>query len=80
MTGSFGYLSIPVLQTLHFIHNKKICMKRLQDFYIIANTVVRYYLVEFFSSIQQFSGKVISFYNNGLGIGKTLYLLFPLIF
>ena len=51
MTGCFGYLSIPVLQTLHFIHDKEISMKRLQDFNIIAHTVVRHYLIKFFRSI-----------------------------
>ena len=88
LTGSHRYLRLPVLQSLHLVHNQYFRFQRTPHLNVVRHTVVWYYLIGNIARILLLTLHGITFYDKRqrtvkravLVLRKAFYLALPLIF
>ena len=79
-SGGARYLSVPVLEALHLVHDEEVGGQQAKGLYVVGERVVRYYLIECGLGVQLSPCARRSFHNSYRRFGETFYFFLPLVF
>ena len=80
MPGSLGNLRVPVLETLHLVHDEEVGAQAAHHLDVVAGCVIGHNLIECLRPVELFPLHGIAFHHHGLCVGEPFYLFFPLVF